>query len=172
MRRREKGFSLIEVLIAIVILAGSIVTVSLSWSGNLMRLRKSKLKTEVAFLLERKVSEVLMQYEGGSLDEIPEEESGDFGKGFSKYSWEMTSKEFEMPDMKAATIAKMGDSNSELLGIMMEQMQEFFSKSIKEVTVSIIADVNKKELRYSVTTYVVDYNQDISLAGGGGDDEE
>ena len=88
-RTKISGFTIIEVLISISILVGAIITISSVWSGNTLRIRKSRLFNEVGFLLERKVAEIELKFEGKDLSSIPEELSGDFGEKFKNYllSW-------------------------------------------------------------------------------------
>ena len=75
----SSGFTLMEVLVALAILAGALVIVSSSWSGNFLRVRKSNLYNNAALLLESKMSELQAKYYGKTLEEIPEAEAGDFG---------------------------------------------------------------------------------------------
>lgn len=170
MKLKQSGFTLVEVIIALSIVVGAVVVVNGTWSGNLMRIRKSTLNNNVAFLLQKKVTEIEVKYKDKPLSEIKEQESGDFGETFKNYKWEMTSRDFEMPDLSAAIIGQQNGADETLLS-MIKQTSEYISKAIKEVTVTVIVTVRQKELRYSVTTYLVDYSQELSLSGlgaGGG----
>src|ERR1700733_15151492 len=69
---KTKGFTLLEVLIAIAILAGGIMMLGTSWSGNLMRIRKSTLFNNVSSLLEKKRIEPEAEYKDKPFLEIPE----------------------------------------------------------------------------------------------------
>lgn len=167
----SKGLTLLEVLIALTILAGGIVLVTNSWSGNLMRVRKANLYNNVAFLLEGKMAEVEAKYRGRPLSEIPEEE-GDTFEGFPQYRWHMISRDFEMPDMAPILTAGSQDAVPDQLISMIRQTTEFISKSVKEVKVSVFVAAGQggREVEFSVTTYFVDYNQELPLeaAAGGG----
>ena len=164
----NRGFSLLEVLIASAILATAMITLSVAWSGNLTRVRKAKLNNNAAFLLERKMAETLLKYQGDRARLLPEEDSGDFGSEYPNYKWIIESRAFEMPDLKSAFIAGQNESTtSELVLTVIGQMQEFFSKSITEVRVTIVVQLpNKSEKKYSATSYIVDYDQQLSLPGG------
>ncbi len=159
------GFTLLEVLISISILAGGIIVVSSTWSGNLMRIRKSNLFNSVSFLLEGKVAEIEAKYHGKPLEEIPEEESGDF-EGFPDYRWQMKSAELEMPDLTAVIMAQNGGTADETMLSMVKQMTELISKSVKEVKVSVFVKSGAREVEFHLTTYMVDYNKEISLGLG------
>lgn len=129
-----------------------------------MRVRKTQLSTEVAALLERKMVEVEMEYQGKPLDSIPEEKADDFGSEYPQYSWKMTSKEFEVPDFSAALTAKAGGADEITLTIM-KTLAEHMSKSIKEVQVTVIYKGAKKPLKFSATQYFVDYDKELPMPG-------
>lgn len=160
------GFTLLEVLIALVILASGILVLVNSWGGSTFRLRKTQLNTEIAALLERKISEVDYKYRGKPLETIPEEEEDDF-EGYPDYSWKVTSKNFEMPDLTGALIGREGGAN-QLLLTMMKQFTEHLGKSIKEVTVEVTYKKAKKPLIASITLFFVDYNKELPMGGLGG----
>jgi len=168
----KRGFTLLEVLIAVVILATGIVVVTTAWSGNFLRIRKTNLYNNVATLLERKVTEIDAKYYGKPISEISDEE-GDFGSELPQYRWTFKTKDFEMPDISSVLIGEQGRVDDTLL-MMVKQTSEFLSQSIKEGTVSVFVKFGKTETEYSVTTYFIDYTKEISLpglpggAGGGG----
>ncbi|KYG64886.1 general secretion pathway protein GspI [Bdellovibrio bacteriovorus] len=166
---KKNGFTLVETVIAMVILSSGLLLLANSWSGSFMRVRKTQTSTEVAALLERKMAEIEMQYQGKPLESIEEEKSDDFGSEYPQYSWKMTSKEFEVPDISATLTAQAGGAN-ELALTMMKTLTEHLSKSIKEVKVTIIMKTGKKPLEYSATQYFVDYDKQLPMPGlpGGG----
>ncbi len=164
-RIAKNGFTLLEVLVAVGLLVGSIIVVSTTWSGNFMRIRKANMYNNVAALLERKMVEIRAQYRLASILEIPDEEAGDFGSEYPLYRWQFKSQKFEMPDLSAVFISK--DQGSDELLTLIKQTQEFISQSVKEGTVSVFVKTGPKEVEFSVTTYFVDYNQELTLPGGG-----
>ncbi|WP_246845463.1 type II secretion system protein [Bdellovibrio sp. NC01] len=174
MIRSRKGFTLLETVIAMVILSTGIILLTNSWGGAFMRVKKTQLSTEVTALLERKMAEVEMEYAGKPLDSIPEEKEDDFGSDYPQYSWKMESKEFEVPDISATLTANQkGGQNGvdELSLTMMKTLTQHLSKTIKEVKVTIIYKGGKKPLNFSATQYFVDYDKEIpmpSVPGMGG----
>lgn len=161
---RNKGFTLIETVMAMVILSSGIILLANSWSGSFMRVRKTQLSTEVTALLERKMVEVELEYAGKSLDSIPEEKEDDFGSDYPQYSWKMESREFEVPDISATLTAQAGGS-TELAMTVMKTLTEHLAKSIKEVKVTVIYKGAKKPLEFSATQYFVDYDKEIPMPG-------
>lgn len=145
------------------ILASALLLLTNSWSGSFLRVRKTQQQFEVASLLERKMTEIEIEYRGKSLDEIPEEKNEDFGKDYPQYTWKMTSKKLEIPDVSATLSSKEGGADPFTVTII-KQLTEGLSKAIKEVTVTVVLkDAKPKPLEYSVTTYFVDYNKDLPL---------
>jgi len=169
--RTSRGFTLLEVLIAMMILAAGVVLLSSSWSGSTARMRKTQYNTEMAALLERKVAEIDFKYRGKPIESIPEEEEDDF-EGVPDYSWKMTSKEFTMPDLTGALIGRDGGADQMMI-MLMKQFSEHLGKAIKEVTITVTYTKAKKPLQTSVTMFFVDFNKEPPLGalgalGGGG----
>ena len=71
MIKNNKGFTLLETLIAVVILASGIMLLTSSWSGSFARIRKTQLNQDVAALLERKMAEIDLEFRGKALETIP-----------------------------------------------------------------------------------------------------
>jgi general secretion pathway protein I len=161
----KKGFTLIEVVIALSIIAGAVIVVGNTWSGNLLRVRKAKFYNNVALLLERKMTEIEAKYGESPLEEIPEEENGDFGSDFKQYRWKLTSQEFEMPDLSSALVGREGGADDTLIS-MIRQMSDYISQSVKEVTVTVFVKSKKTEVSFSITTYFIDFNKQLPLGPG------
>lgn len=158
------GFTLIETLLAVVILSSALLLLTNSWSGSFLRVRKTQQQFEVATLLERKMTEVEIEYKGKSLDEIPEEKSDNFGDKYPQYSWKLNSKKLEIPDLSSLLGEDSGNNNQQMMVSLVKQLSENLSKAIKEVTVTVIFKPAKgKPLEYSVTQYFVDYDKEINF---------
>lgn len=165
--RKTPGFTLIETVIAMAIMAGALIVLANSWGSGFKILKKSKQQHEVALLLERKLTELDLEFGGKPLSEIPEEREEDFGKEFPNVRWKMISKEFEMPDL--TPLIKSGDEAPDpMLVTLFTQLGEVINKSVKEVKVSIIIKEGSRSKEFSAVTYFIDYDQGISLGGGGG----
>jgi general secretion pathway protein I len=162
--KSQKGFTLMEVLVALAILAGALVIISSSWSGNLLRVRKSNLYNNVALLLESKMSELQAEFKDKPLEEIPESKSGDFGSNYKQYRWTFTTQEFKMPDLSSVFI-KQGEGDQMLLTII-KNTQDYISEAVLEGTLTIyVKGGGEKEVAFSVSTYFVDYSKDLAVGG-------
>lgn len=167
-RLKQSGFTLLEVLIALIILASGVMLLAQSWSSSYNRIRKTQKNVEIAALLERKLAEIDMKYRGKSIDSIPETEADEF-EGFPEYSWKLQSKKFEMPDLTAILIGREGGVD-QMMSQLMKQFSDHLSASIKEVKVTVVYKVKEKEFEYSATLLFVDYDKQLplpSIPGGG-----
>lgn len=164
---KSKGFTLLETLIALVILAGGLTLLVTSWSGSFMRLRKTQFTYEMALLLEKKMGEIEFEFRGQPVTSIPEEKEGDFGSEYPGYTWKLSSKNMEFPDL-SQTLAAQSGGVDQMTGMIMKQMITLINQSVKEVTVTITFNKgNSKPVEHSVVTLFVDYNAPMSLAPGG-----
>lgn len=159
---KNKGFTLVETLLAMIILSSAIVLLSNSWSGSFMRQKKTKTVNEVSYLIERKMAEIELEYRGKPLDSIPEEKEDTFGDAYPNYSWKLTSKEFVMPDLSSMFTSQDGGADQMLLNII-GKFTEHLSKSVKEVKLTVIVKGKPKNIEYSIVTYFVDQNKEIAL---------
>lgn len=161
----RRGFTLIEVIIALIIMVGGMIVVGSSWSGNLLRVRKSNLYNNVAHLLERKAAELEAKYKGRPLTEIAAEE-GDFGSDYPQYRWRFEVQPFEMPDLGAIVMGQQDTTRQEVLTLM-SQMQEYLSKAIVEGKITVSVGTGENPVEFSVTNYFIDYNLEPTLPGAG-----
>ncbi|MEY4615391.1 MAG: hypothetical protein RJB66_351 [Pseudomonadota bacterium] len=159
---KSSGFTLIEALIAMTILSGAMLLLSQTWGGAFRSIKKAKQQYEVSLLLERKLTELDLEFRGKPLTEIPEEREEDFGKEYPEAKWKMKSKEFEFPDI--SPLLKSGDGNSDEMTMMIfKKLADNFKKTVKEVKVTVMVKEGKKTKEFSAVTYFVDYDQPLTL---------
>ena len=82
---RARGFTLLEVMIAMAIIAIALVAVLGSQSQSLDLASEAKFKTTAALLAQGKMAEI----ETASMENLSSD-SGDFGEDFPNYHWEYT----------------------------------------------------------------------------------
>jgi len=99
-----QGFTLLEVMIALTIIAIVLVAVFGSQSQSLSLANDAKFNTTAALLAQRKIAEVEMQ---DSLD--VSSVSGDFGDDFPEYQWELTISEMPLIGAEGLEFLKQVD---------------------------------------------------------------
>ena len=164
-RQKQKAFTLIEVVLAMMIMASGLLILTNSWAGTYTRLQKTQVHVQLAALLERKIVEIEREYKGQPLDSIPPEKSDDFGSELEGYSWTMQSQKLDFPDL-SSVIGGVGDNqNLDLISIM-KIFTEHISKSVKEVKVTVTYKDKKKPISVDVVFYMIDYDRPLPLPGG------
>jgi general secretion pathway protein I len=149
------------------ILSGALVLLSNAWGGAFRSIKKGKQQHEVSLLLERKMTELDLEFRGKPLTEIPEEREEDFGKEFPDAKWKMKSREFEFPDL-SPMLGSSNEKPDEMTEMIFKQLSEVIKKSVKEVKVTVMVNDGKKLKEYSAVTYFVDYNQTLSSGAAEG----
>jgi len=162
----QKAFTLLEVLIAMVLLSTALVMLSETWGSAFNRVKRTQVSFVMAALLEEKMDDYLRKYKGKSLDELQEEEADDFGDNYPEYSWKMKSQKFDFPDL-ASTMTGRDGGVDPMTQQVIKQMTDQISKSVKEVKITIIYKHPKKNIEASATTYFVDYNKPLAIPGMG-----
>jgi general secretion pathway protein I len=165
--RTKKAFTLIEVVLAMMIMASGMFILTNSWAGTYTRLRKTNIQVQLAALLERKIVELEREFKTQSLDAMKEEAAGDFGAELEGYTWEMKSQKVEFPDL-SGIIGGVGENQNLDLVSIMKLFSEHLSKSVKEVKVTVTYKDKKKPIVVDVVFYVVDYDRPLPMPGGGG----
>ncbi len=166
----KKGFTLLEVMIALAIMTGTIVVVASTWGSNFSRIKNIKVKTQMNILLKQAMLEAKIKYEK-DLESLPPEEQGEF-EGLQGYSWEIESQDFPTIDL-APLLVSDGEADQMTLTIV-KQLTQFLAKSVKEVKVTVIytKKIKKKAkprlVKISATTYFVNYDNSIDLGSLGG----
>lgn len=161
----NKAFTLIEVVLAMMIMASGLFILTNSWSGTYNRLKKTQVKVQLAALLERKVVEIEREYKNKSLDSIPEEKEDSFGEELAEYSWKMTSQKLELPDLSAVMESQQDGVKTDLASLM-KIFSEHISKSVKEIKVEVTYKDKKKPITVDVVFYMIDYDRPLPVPGG------
>lgn len=85
MKTKKDGFTLLEVMVAVALLAIALTAVLGSQSQSVSLASEAKFNTTAALLAQSKVAEVEVE----DVEDLTSD-SGDFGEDFPGYTWQMT----------------------------------------------------------------------------------
>jgi len=95
----EKGFTLLEVMIAMSILAITLVVVFQSQSQSISMAGRARFETTASLLAQSKMAEI----EAANPENVVSD-SGDFGDDFPDYSWQVDVMETEIDVLKKVEV--------------------------------------------------------------------
>lgn len=172
----ERGFTLLEVLIAITILLISLTAVFSIESQSISSTTKSKQRNIVTMLAKNKMVEAEILLQGKPFNEVDKEESGQFEPPYEDYRWQREIKEVEFPSLNVGSggggegadgesandgIAAQGATyQAEMLSKI---MSKYVSESLREVTINVLWKEGVYDQKYSVSTYWVDLNGKLQI---------
>ncbi len=149
--RRGGGFSLLEVMVAVAILATSL-TVLLTFSGNTMLKSGRAENLVVATMLARqKMTEIDIDLEKAKIiREFPEErsEEGEFDEPYEDFRWKMEIRKIELP----APVTGDEGSIQEIVG---RQLTREISRTVRELKLAVVWDEGGEEQSIDVVTHIV-----------------
>ncbi|MGZ3429641.1 MAG: type IV pilus modification PilV family protein, partial [Polyangia bacterium] len=97
-RSHTRGFSLLEVMIAMAILAGALTWMTVGVSRNIKAENHAKLMTTGTFLAREKMVDIEDELYEKGFGEFEKEQAGAFDdKGFSRFSWKAIVDKVELP---------------------------------------------------------------------------
>jgi general secretion pathway protein I len=94
LRSESSGFTLLEVIVAIAILAIALTSLFGSQSQSLSLAIEARFNVTAAFLVQEKIAE----YEAGLREFVDDE--GDFGENFPGFTWKTEVRTADLPDLE------------------------------------------------------------------------
>jgi type II secretion system protein I len=169
--RSERGFTLLEVMIAMGIMAVAFASILSVVSESENKAIKARQRNVVAMLAKNVMIETEYKLEGKTFDEVKKEDGGQFKDPFQDYRWKTVIKEIKFPSLNfgagggGGSGDSKGDSGTnsavELLGKL---ITNYLSKAVREVTVTISWQTGSATQEFSLATYWVDLNHEFQLS--------
>lgn len=161
--KNRAGFTLIEVLIALVILASGLFVLTSSIGSSAIDINKAQRMQEITYLLQNKMVEYEVKYRNKGFSEIEKKEEGKFDE-FPEYTWRVEVQEFPAPDIKAILMST-GETQSDFLLNIMGKFTEIMEKHIREMKVTLVFnnEDQKNPREFFLTTLLVDFKTPLAF---------
>ncbi|MCA9666745.1 MAG: type II secretion system protein, partial [Myxococcales bacterium] len=182
--RTEGGFTLLEVMIALAILALSLTVISQADVNSVRAVGRSKqitIATQLARWLMTDTEDLLFD-EG--FQDFEEEKKGDFGEqGFKQFRYVLKIDKIELPpNLNAQSLSNavsntgsgagsgsrvggMFQAGAKMMGQQFEMIRNVLEQSIRRVTVRVVWEESGRERFISVSGYFTDPRK-VDSAGG------
>ncbi len=115
--RTQRGFTLVEVMIALAILFGALVMMLSRVTADVQSTNKAKLLTAATGLAHAKMLDLEEELLFKGFQETAEEIEGDFtDEGFPRYTWKATIEKVELPPMAKLQAGQQGEGGGDGAG--------------------------------------------------------
>lgn len=158
----QSGFSLLEVMIALTILALALSAVLTSESGSIASNIRTKEYNMAVWLARNILTESEHLYEGKSFSEIPKKETKSFTTPYERFKWNREIRDIKFPDFSIPT-GKDDMGIPEPVRILLKSITKYLGDSLREMTVTVSWPRGKGEQKISVTTYLIDLKQEFNF---------
>lgn len=156
------GFTLLEILIAMVVLSLGLTGVLMFYGVSQSRAQQAEMLTTATMLARNKISDVLLDLEKRSqIGKFPEEEesSGTFDEpAFAGFRWQVKIRKIEVPIPPPAAAGGGDGANpaaAALAPVQLIMQQLKLDEAVREVTLTMTWSVRRKDRSFTLTTHVV-----------------
>ena len=177
-RNNSSGFTLLEVMIAIGVLAIGIGAILTAENNSLDVTLRAKRMSTVATLAQNTIIDAERELQGKTFDEVKEKSNGKFEAPYSEYAWERVIKEVNFPNITGAGAggggaapaggsaggSASGDSAVPGVEQVVKIATAYLSKSTREITVTIKWVDKKEDQNFTVSQYWVDLNHEFNFS--------
>ena len=108
----ERGFTLLEVMIALAIMAGVVFTVIGAVNYHLAIVERDRQETVAVLLARQKLAELEEK------KDIPEKSEGTFAPARPEFAWEMTAAPTELAALRRMTLTVSWDNNKRSVALV------------------------------------------------------
>lgn len=179
-----RGFSLIEVLAALLILSVSIVALSQNQAQSVRLIETAQNRDQALILATSKMNEIDRRVQERGLADLKDAEKGEFDQErYEGFEWNMRKQKIPVPDFVSLVTMATGQSASEdsdeefdtsAMQGPLKRITDIWGKAIRQVTVEVTWKDNERDTEYKsyelVTHYVEQdaFNQVQGLIGSFG----
>ena len=109
-----------------------------------------------------KITELEIEWSKTSILNLPDSDSGTF-EDEPEFSWTLQIQSIPLPNPEQQ-LQELNVKNA-AAAMLVQSANQFLSQSIKEAQLTIHQKKGPNNSKYSLTTYIVDYTQSISIGG-------
>jgi prepilin-type N-terminal cleavage/methylation domain-containing protein len=157
----NRGFTLIEVMVAMGILAFSLVSLNTYQTYAVRSATESKKLTIATMLARRSLAETEIELRNNDFSEVKKTESGEF-ENFPGYTWTRTVEEFELTIPVPQTEDEAGEDLS--MATFAQKLADIMSEHVMEVTLEVKYEVLGKMRSVFVVTHIADLIKDVNIS--------
>lgn len=161
MRLTNKGFSLLEIMVAVSILAVSLLVILDLHGGSMRTSRRAEDITTASMLAKYQMQMVQLDIEKEmSKGEFPEEDKqmeGSFDEPFERYKWTANIKKVEIP-VPPEPEGGNGENGNQGMGAMLQvfkMIAEKIKDAAREISLEVKWDDMGEEQKVTVSTHIV-----------------
>lgn len=148
-----RGFSLLEILIALVIMSVAMTGVLMLFGSAQVKSRKAEALSIGTMLARKKMAEVSLDMEKriaeGKIPQDDEHEEGTFDTPFERYQWSVEVRKVELP------LPPVQDEKAGLMQVFMQTISKQIAEAVREIKLTVTWTVRNQEQKVSVATHVV-----------------
>ncbi|HJX52227.1 MAG TPA: prepilin-type N-terminal cleavage/methylation domain-containing protein [Polyangia bacterium] len=179
----DNGFSLLEVMVSIAVLAIALVVLTRTVTGDVRATHHSRMVTAATFLARTKISSLEQNIMEVGFSEMEGEDEGDFTEeGFPHFKWYAAVERVSLPTGATQQVEQAAQKKTQstnpmeiLSGFMgsfmttlMEPIRVGLEESVRRVTVKVIwTEPGRPEQSFALVNFLTDPSKlDMALQGG------
>lgn len=138
--QKEKGFTLLEVMIALALLSGILFVAVISQTSSLSSSSRSKNILLATSLARNFINEQELKYEDLPFDQLPKTENGKFPDPHGDYEWEIRFEEIDfsvLADLMVKTAEAQNEEMDSNTQTVAKLFQEHMKKNIRKMVVVV-----------------------------------
>ena len=161
----QKGFTLLEVMIAFALLTSILFVAVISQSSSLASSSRSKSLLMATNLARNFINEQELKYEGVPFDRLPKTEEGTFEAPNDAYKFTLTFEEVDfgvMSDLIAKQSQSTGETQDAQTETVVKLFEDYLKKSVRRMTVVVHYPDSGQLSKLSFTQLLVNYDADFA----------
>ena len=165
--RRQGGFTLIEIMMAMAIMAISFAAILTTQSSSIIVTTKIRDMNIAGMLAHNLMVESEHLMEGKAFSELKDAESDAYKPPFERFKWKREVKEIKFPDF--GMFASGGEEGSQQgqedkSRVLGQAVTKFLSEGMRELVVTVSWPVGDGEQKVTLTTYLVNMDARFNFA--------